>query len=264
MHRFLFCITLFCLTVSGSLYMDYVQCVEQRQCGLSSVCSFVLTPPAGSVNKTDIKGYIMRISNGLSKPINLTWDILGTSRCLNMSNLTSMKTTFTLEDHNSRFINTHCNDIHTIRLQVSNETTDTEIANPEFLCTSDEACEYLVRSCFANNDDPLCKDYSSYCHTALKYTSSNMDTFKQSCIPNCISEFYSGETTDPYRYNSDDEMEKLSRYYNLAVNNPDKSATGLPVGVTITIVLGVAVLVILIAVGIFIYVRRRRNRIGHM
>ena len=241
----------------NSLYVDYVQCVEQRQCGLTSVCSFLLPVPsslAPETNKSDITGYIMHISNGLEKTINLTWDVLG--------NPGNTKTTFSLDGHTSRYINTHYHDVHTIRLQVRNDTADTEIANPEFVCTADQACEYLVRSCFANNDDPLCKEYAIYCQATLKYTTSHMDTYRQACIPNCLAEFYDAKIADPYRYTSDEIVAKVSSSYRSKVVIVDE--TGLPAGLIVTIVLGVALVLIGFIVGLFVYIRYRRNRIGHL
>lgn len=279
----LFALLLCVAIVRSSIYVDYVQCVEKRQCGLSSICSFVLLAPATMNPKVDLSGYIMRIANGLAVPVTITWDILGTYSASNRTStpkcggrvngtILPNSTTFTLNAYDTRFVNTHCHDIHTIRLQVTNETVDTEIANPEFVCTNDQACEYLVRSCFANNDDPQCKEYATYCQTALKYTNSNIDTFRKACIPNCLAEFYSERVTDPYRYTSDDILDTMmSPYYTMITANGKSTATtlqshsGLDGGVITAIVLGsVVFLVVTAALGIFFFVRYRRGRLGHL
>lgn len=242
----------------ASVYVDFVQCVQLRQCGVNNVCSFVLSPPAGS-NLTVLSGYLVRISNGLSVPVTLTWDILGTSKCANVSK----PVTFTLEEKNSRFINTHCHDLHTVRLQVDNDTADTEITNPEFVCAQDQACEYLVRACFANNDDNLCKNYSAYCQTELKYTSANIDSFRKACIPDCLSEFYSDKISDPFRYDSDQVFTQyLKPYYTPLVAGQSSSSgsndPSLSVLAIVLIVLAIVLLVAFIGVAIFL-VRRRRQ-----
>lgn len=245
----------------ASLYLDFIQCVEQKQCGLNSVCAFELK----ATNRSTINGYIMRISNGLTLPVDITWDILGNSTL-------PAPISFQLAAHDSRFINTHQQGIHTIRLQVSNSTVDTEIANPEFACTSDQACEYLVRSCFANNDDFMCKDYANYCQSALKYTNSNIDTFRQACIPNCIAEFYADTIADPYRYKSSEIMQFLDGYYQkVSAGSATTDALGstsshstFPIGGTVAIIVLSAAVLIAVVVGIFVFIQYRRNRLGRM
>lgn len=243
-------------------YTDYVQCVEQRQCGLFSVCGFTLTPPVSNPNVPSarqyglLKGYIMRVTNGLTSSIQLTWDILASSNC-STANITR---TFTLSEHNSRYFNTHCNGLHTIRLQVGNDTADTEIANPEFTCSVDQACEYLMRACFANSDDPSCMDYTYYCEAVLKYSNYAIDTFRQQCIPECLADFYSTMITNPYQFKSDEIVEMISKYYSLKVSNTPTLAasTTLEPWAILLIIIG-AIVFISGCIGLFFYLRKKTN-----
>lgn len=259
----------------GSQYTDYVQCVEQRQCGLFSVCGFTLDPPPADPTVpsarqySTLKGYVMRVTNGLSTDIQVTWDILASSNTSASCSLKNVTRTFILNEHNSRYFNTHCTGLHTIRLQINNETADTEIANPDFTCSLDQACEYLVRACFANNDDPSCLDYTYYCQTVLKYSTMAIDTFRQSCIPECLADFYSNTIANPYQYKSDEIVNSmLSKYYTLVdAKSPVVGEKLNSVHITL-IILGVAVVIIAIGIGVFFYVRNHtrffRNRGGRV
>lgn len=248
-------------------YTDFVRCVEQKQCGLFSVCGFTLvTPPTDgsqlSSNRTyePLSGYLMRVSNGLSYDVQLTWDILGSATLNTTCKVNStVKRSFTLTEHNSRYFNTHCQGLHTIRLQVGNDTADTEIANPEFTCTTDQACEYLVRACFANNDDPLCVDYAYYCQAILKYSTLAIDTLRQSCIPECLADFYANKIANPYQFKSDEIVNTmLQSYYKLVSQSPPSldSASNTQ-GRLIFIILVSALVVIAISVAIIVYIYKK-------
>lgn len=174
----------------ASVTTDFLHCIERGDCGLDSVCSFVLPAdpqrcvPGACV---DLTGQIMRVRNGLDHGLTLTWDAPGSATTDANGTTHVPGGTLQLEPAGGRYFDTGLTGSHTVRLRDGAETLDTTVADWRTECTPNDACHYLLRACF-DHSSPRCTAYARHCGGFAE--SPEEAARRQRCIPNCFTTFY--------------------------------------------------------------------------
>lgn len=170
----------------------YLHCIERGECGLASVCSFELradpmrcdptaTNPRASCR--NLTGHIMSARNGLGDDVALRWDAPGATPV----NGSVPSGDLWIGAKTRRFFDTGLAGPHTVRLRDGLETLDTTIADWHTMCTPNDACQYLLRTCF-DQQSHRCTEYARHCGG---FADDAEETARRHrCIPNCISTFY--------------------------------------------------------------------------
>lgn len=193
-------------TTDDVLVSMFSECVARHECGLFNVCAL-----DASVAPF-FQGYIMRMANGLAQPVNVSWDVVGAPLPADVNR------DYTLLAQSGHYFNTYTATAQqTIRLSLRINTTEvlsTQTTNLGIVCTSDQACLYLMQACFANTNDPQCTSYQQTCDALLAQGGGSATILKrQTCIPQCIADFYAEKIVHPYRFTSDELVSFVVPYY---------------------------------------------------
>lgn len=145
--------------VNGLINKELIECQQQGNCGLSSVCSysFIYTQPcvAGDDDEKNctgtkgnneelIEGNIMLLKNGLDHVVDYTWNVVGYARDSKTDDVSARK--YMLPSFSYAYFDTNVPLQHTVRLINNGETIDTKTSSKRE-CTIKEACQYLLRAC---------------------------------------------------------------------------------------------------------------------
>ena len=195
----------------SALTKEVIDCVERGDCQLTNVCSFVLAPDPSRCFKqtcTNATGHLMQFHNGLAYAINVTWDVLGSPE---------INGVLRIESESVRYFNTYVDVAHTIRLRVDDEIVDTVITRHDDMCTTEQACDYLLRACYGPTDDKQCVDYARHCHGFSKVD----DEKRTQCIPSCLATYYDHLVKSPYDISSDAIVDVIVQQQAAGVTSAD-------------------------------------------
>lgn len=171
--------------VRADLADEFLQCTARASCGLVSVCSFAL--PADPQRCAPgacapLTGHIMRVDNGLARDATLAWDANDGSGGANATHGGSAW----VAAHGSRYFDTQLAGPHTVRLRLDREVLTTAAARWETQCAPNDACHYLLRTCF-DQHSARCTAYARHCGGFGD--SVEEAARRQRCIPNCLTTF---------------------------------------------------------------------------
>lgn len=169
----------------AALADEFVQCTARANCGLASVCSFAL--PADPQRCAPgacapLTGHIMRVDNGLARDATLAWDANDGSGGANATHSGRVW----VAAHGSRYFDTELAGPHTVRLRLDREVLTTAAARWETQCAPNDACHYLLRTCF-DQHSARCTAYARHCGGFGD--SVEEAARRQRCIPNCLTTF---------------------------------------------------------------------------
>lgn len=214
----------FCTSITRSevVYKDLLQCIQEGNCGLFSVCSYSLifnepcmsgktcNETSNGLNEMSIEGNIMMLKNGLDHVVDYTWNVVGYIHDPKSDDVSARK--YVLPSFSYAYFDTNIPLYHTVRLISNGETIDTK-ASSKKECTKHETCQYMLRVCQSslvllntNSMSPKinCMSYGKLCNYFIHLPDLSSSDEDSNLIPD--------DELDDYSPHSNNAKTRLDRY----------------------------------------------------
>ena len=285
----IFCLFLFInnLNAEPLILTDLLKCIEHGHCGLSNICSFSINQDKDGHEHEDssscsgyrcknLTGHIMIIKNNLDVNLTFAWDVIGDDYELHKQKSHQLF----LNRYSSRYFNTKHYGSHTVRLYYKEQSIMTIVAgkSEKEVCTSEKACDYLMRSCLPPYSfDDNCAEYANFCHGFINVADYDNDEhlhktniLGDQCIKHCMSTHYSYAIPNSRNVNTQLVMDFTRKYAVIDPKNKYSSKITLkiieqaimsqnPGSSKIAIIILSVIVVILVCVIIISWVWRRKD-----
>lgn len=230
---------------------DFIRCLSKGECGLENKCSFSLTNSATTTTTTTttttntktttppsspsstyasaiitVKGHIMVVKNSMNYNITYYWDVLGTNNTYGVifsrpRSITYFDTKFygehTLRLYVPAVSTPEGADFNTLNQQssipaeylesIQTITTNSGDYNGHTSdCSRVQACRLLLNVCYGEAQE-RCGLYADVCDNF----SDEDQIAKESCIPECIYQYYSQEFEGYLDLDSDSLIQSIKR-----------------------------------------------------